>query len=207
MLRVMNRLLLGLLGIGLLLLGLSALVAAADLPSRWGFGMPSGWSWNNPDEVLLTDGDRTQWRDEGWWWPVVLVVLGLLVLLALWWVLAQLRRQRTGEFTVARTGGSDASDGEEGPDAVLRARALEEVMAAEARSLPGVARARATLAGSRSSPKVRMGLLLDEAAVPDETVHRLHTEVLEHARSSAGFGELSTQVRLRSVRHGASRVS
>lgn len=206
MLRVMNRLLLGLLGLGLLVLGLSALLAAADLPRRWGFGMPSGWTWSNPDEVLLTAGDRTQWRGEGWWWPVVFAVLGLLVLLALWWVLAQLRRQRAGEFTVAGTDGMDGTD-EEGPDAVLRARALEEVMAAEARALPGVAKARATLAGRQSAPKVRVGLLMDETAVPDDVVHRLHTEVLEHARDSAGFGELPAEVRLRSVRHGASRVS
>lgn len=202
MLRVMNRLLLGLLGLGLLVLGLSALLAAADLPSRWGFGTPSGWSWNNPDEVLLTAGDRTQWREEGWWWPVVFVTLGLLVLLALWWVLAQLRRQRVAEVTVARQGGWD----EEGPHAVLRARALEEVMAAEARSLPGVAKARVTLLGRHHAPKARVGLLMDESAVPDEIVHRLHREVLRNARASAGFGSLSAETRLRSVRHGASRV-
>ena len=208
MLRVMNRLVLAVLGVGLILLGAGALVGAADLPNRWGFGMPSWWSWSRPDEVVLTAGDRTQWRDERWWWPVVITVLAVLVLLALWWLLAQLRRRRTGELRLRTTdawsqGGADAS----GPDAVLRARALEQVMAAEAEALDGVARGRATLVGKRSAPRVRVGLLLDEHAVPDTVVHQLDTEVLEHARTSSGVGEIPAEVRLRAVRHRASRVS
>ncbi|MBU7599721.1 alkaline shock response membrane anchor protein AmaP [Streptomyces sp. P38-E01] len=202
MLRTLNRLLLALLGLVLLLLGLSALVGALDLPNRWGFGMPSGWAWSRPQEVVLTGADRTQWRDQGWWWPVVIGILALLTLLALWWALSQLRRRRAGELAVS---GDESTD--RGPGAVLRGRALEQVMGSEAAALDGVSRARVTLVGKRTDPSVRMRVVLDEHAVPDEVVHRLETEVLEHARTSADVGELPAEIRLSSVRHRPSRVN
>lgn len=203
MLRVVNRLLLAAVGLGMILLGVSALVGAADLPRRWGFDLPSGWSWSSPDEVLLTGTDRTQWRDESWWWPVVLGVLALFVVLSLWWVLAQLRRRRLTELSPA--------SGEEEPDesennSVLRAHALEQVIAAETGELAGVTRCRATLVGRRSAPRVRMLLSMDEHVVPDTVVHRLETEVLDRARSSANVGPLPAEIRLRATRHKARRV-
>ncbi|MBB1242129.1 alkaline shock response membrane anchor protein AmaP [Streptomyces durbertensis] len=228
-LRVMNRLLLGLVGLGLLVLGAAALVAAADLPERWGFGLPAGWSWTGPQEVVLAEGDRTRWRGERWWWPTVFAVLGVLAALLLWWLLAQLGRGRVREMTLAPTAGGkhgpydgpyNAPDGaphdgpdegahhgpDDGPDAVLRARALEEAMAAEAGSLPGVDRAAVRLVGRPRAPRARIGLLLEPYAVPDEAVHRLSTEVLENARSSAGLERLPAETRLRAVRHRPSRV-
>ncbi|MBB1252059.1 alkaline shock response membrane anchor protein AmaP [Streptomyces alkaliterrae] len=215
MLRVTNRLLLGLVGLGLLALGAAALVAAADLPARWGFGLPSGWSWTGPQEVVLAEGDRTQWRGERWWWPTVFAVLGALVALLLWWLLAQLGRGRVREMTIGRPAGDGPGerpgDGPEerpdnGPDAVLRARALEEAMADEAGTLPGVQRAAVRLVGRPRAPRARIGLLLEPYAVPDEAVHLLGTEVLENARTSAGLAQLPAETRLRAVRHRPSRV-
>ncbi|MDK1474256.1 alkaline shock response membrane anchor protein AmaP [Streptomyces sp. 549] len=197
MLRVMNRLLLGLVGLTLLGTGLAALAAAADLPRRWGVTLPSRWAWQGPGSVLLSDADRTQWRFEDWWWPVLFAVLGLLLGAALWWLLAQARRRRISQLPV--NGGAGV--------ALLRASALEEVTAAEAAALPGVAGAHTVLAGRRSAPRARMRLTLEPDAEPDETVRRVHQEVLENARVSAGLAELPAEVRLRSVRHRAERVT
>lgn len=93
--------------------------------------------------MLLSAADRQRWRDEGWWWPVVIAVLGIVVLLALWWLLVQFRRARLAEVVV------DSGDGEV---AVLRGRALEGVLEADATAQDGVAKARVSLTGRRAAP-------------------------------------------------------
>ncbi|UCM87181.1 alkaline shock response membrane anchor protein AmaP [Streptomyces marincola] len=198
MLRTVNRVLLVLTGLCLIGGGAAALAAALDLPRRWGFSPPSGWSWRAPHDVLLTHADRTQWREEGWWWPVVIGGLALLVLLSLWWLLAQLRRRRTTEIAI---------DSGDGAGAVLRGHALENVVAAEAEALPGVDRARVSLTGRRGSPRLSVGLLLTPQAGPDAIVERLRTETVEHARASAGLDALPAEARLRAAQHGEERVN
>ncbi|GAB3644684.1 alkaline shock response membrane anchor protein AmaP [Streptomyces sparsus] len=197
MLKIVNRLLLGLAGLTLMGAGLAVLAAAADLPSRWGITPPSRWPWRGPDSVLLSESDRTQWRFEDWWWPVLFGVLGLLLALALWWLLAQARRRRVNQLRVSGGTGS----------ALLRGLAVEDVTAAEAESMPGVTKARTVLNGRRSAPRARMKLVLEPHAEPDTTVRRLHRETLENARASAGLAELPAEVRLRSARHRAERVN
>ncbi|MDT0265194.1 alkaline shock response membrane anchor protein AmaP [Streptomyces sp. DSM 44915] len=198
MLRIVNRVLLALTGVGLFLLGLAVLVGTFDLPARWGFGTPSWWTWRTPDDVLLTTADRVRHREAGWFWPVVIGALSLLVLLALWWLLAQLRRRRLAEVLV---------DSGDGVGALLSGRAMEDVVAAEAEALPGVDRARITLVGRREQPRARVGLLLAPQARPDEAVRRLRAEALDHARVSAGLDTLPAEAHLRAARRGPERVS
>ncbi|MBC3990977.1 alkaline shock response membrane anchor protein AmaP [Streptomyces sp. AC563] len=196
--RVVNRVLLGLAGLLLLALGAAVLVGGLDLPRRWNFGLPGSWPFDGPDDVLLTHDDRRRWRDEGWWWPTVIAALALIVLLTLWWLLAQARRRRLREVWVASG---------EGEGAVLRGRALEGVLAAEAEAMDGVDRARVTLRGRRTAPEARVRLVLAAHAQPAETLARLRAEALEHARASAGLDRLPAEVRMRAVRHRAERVS
>ncbi|UED83478.1 alkaline shock response membrane anchor protein AmaP [Streptomyces profundus] len=198
MLRIVNRVLLAAAGCTLFCLGLAVLVGTLDLPSRWGFTPPSWWTWRTPESVLLSAADRVRHRDAGWWWPVVIGVLALLVLLALCWLLAQLRRQRLSEVLV---------DSGDGVGALLRGRALEEVVAAEAEALPGVDRARVALVGRRDQPRAEVGLSLAPQARPDEAVRRLRAEAVEHARVSSGLSALPAEARLRAAKHGPERVS
>jgi hypothetical protein len=81
------------------------------------------------------------------------------------------------------------------------------VVTAEVESLPGVERARVTLVGRRAQPRVHVGLLLAPQARPGDAVRRLHAEAVEHARVSAGLATLPAEVRLRSAKHAAERVS
>ncbi|MBQ0865053.1 alkaline shock response membrane anchor protein AmaP [Streptomyces smyrnaeus] len=198
MLRTVNRVLTVLVGLVLLALGLAVLFAGLDLPRRWNVTMPSGWPWTRPRDVVLSDADRTRWTDEGWWWPVALAVLAVLFLLCVWWLLAQLRRQRLDEVLI------DSRDGE---GATLRARAMEDVIAAEAESQPGVDRARVALTGRRRQPRARIGLVLTAHAEPGPAVHRLRREAIGHAMTSAGLESLPAEVRMRAARHRAERVS
>ncbi|MFE9406242.1 alkaline shock response membrane anchor protein AmaP [Streptomyces sp. NPDC006530] len=192
MLRTVNRVVLGLVGLVLFLGGGAALAAGL------GLDVPSWWPWGTKHDVLLSRSRRIRWHEQDWWWPVVIAALALTVLLALWWLLAQLRRARLAEVLV------DSGDGE---GALLRGRALESVLAGEAEGLDGVARAQAVLVGRRPAPAVRVALLLEPHAQPGDVLARLEGESLAHARDSAGLAELPAEVRFRAVKHRARRVS
>ncbi|MFC8275411.1 alkaline shock response membrane anchor protein AmaP [Streptomyces sp. NPDC057271] len=192
MLRRVNRVVLGLVGLVLVVLGGAVLAAGFDLP------VPSWWPWSGPSDVLLSRADRTRWRDEGWWWPVVIAALGVIVLLALWWLLAQLRRARLAEILI------DTGDGEA---ATVRCRSLETVLEADAKAQAGVARARISLTGRRAAPHARVALRLEPYASPTGALNTLTAEALDHARTSTGLSTLPTEARLRAVKHRARRVT
>ncbi|MGW4703788.1 alkaline shock response membrane anchor protein AmaP [Streptomyces sp. NPDC004285] len=191
-LRRVNRVLLGLAGL-VLVLGGGAVLAAAT-----GLSVPSWWPWSGPSDVLLTTAQRQRWRNEGWWWPVVIAALGIVVLLALWWLIAQFRRARLAEVLV------DTGDGEA---AVLRGRALEGALEADAAAQDGVARAKVSLTGRRGAPRTRIALLLEPHASPGDALTALSTEALAHARTATGLPALPTEARLRAVKHRARRVA
>ncbi|MBQ1087531.1 alkaline shock response membrane anchor protein AmaP [Streptomyces sp. B93] len=191
-LRTVNRVLIGLVGLVLVVLG------GAVLAVGLGLQPPAWWLHQGPDDVLLGDAERTRWRDEGWWWPVVIAALAVVVLLALWWLTAVLRRRRLGEVLV------DTGDGE---GALLRGRAMEDAFATEAAALDGVARARVHLTGRRTAPAARVRLNVEPHVAPATALHHLTDRALTHARGSAGLASLPTEVRLRGVRHRPGRVS
>ncbi|MEU7136953.1 alkaline shock response membrane anchor protein AmaP [Streptomyces sp. NPDC046261] len=197
MLRTVNRILLGLAGAVLLAVGAAVLVGALDLQRRWHVTLPSAWPFDGPDDVLLTDADRGRWRGRAWWWPAVVAALALVVLTALWWLFAQARRRRLRELVV------DCGDGEV---AVVRGRALEEVLAAEAGALDGVDHALVALGGRRTAPRAHVRLTLGPRGTPASALGRLCAEVLRQGRTSAGLERLPAEVRVRAVRHRAERV-
>ncbi|MFD9306595.1 alkaline shock response membrane anchor protein AmaP [Streptomyces sp. NPDC060048] len=179
-LAVVNRILLALLGLALLAAGVVLLTAS--------------WPLGGPHEPLLTAQER---RSLPWW--AVVAVLGVCVLLALWWLLSQLRRARLAAVLV------DTGDGS---FAVLRGRALEEAVAADVRgTVEGVAHCRVALRGRRHSPALRLAMELEPHAVPADAMAALAGPVLARARDSAGLGELPTEARLHVKRHRARRVT
>ncbi|MFE6100025.1 alkaline shock response membrane anchor protein AmaP [Streptomyces laurentii] len=191
-LRRVNRIVLVLAGV-LLVVGGGAVLAAG-----LGLSVPSWWPWSGPHDVLLSRSERQHWRSEGWWWPAVIAALGLVVLLALWWLIAQFRRARLAEVVV------DSGDGD---GAVVRGRALEAVLAADTEAQEGVARARIALTGRRVAPRARVALLLEPHASPAGALAALAAEALGNARTSTGLAALPTEARLRAVRHRARRVA
>ncbi|MGW5654428.1 alkaline shock response membrane anchor protein AmaP [Streptomyces humi] len=192
MLGSVNRVLTGLAGLLLLVLGGSVLAVGLGAPP------PSWWLYHGRHDVLLTTARRTHWRDAGWWWPTVLAALAVVVLLALWWLTAQLRRHRLTEVVV------DTGDG---GSALLRGRALETVLAADAAQQEGVAHAQAVLKGTRTAPRVRVWLQLEPDVSPGAALDELTSRALTHARESAALRKLPAEVRLTSVRHRADRVT
>ncbi|MFC8345724.1 alkaline shock response membrane anchor protein AmaP [Streptomyces sp. NPDC057280] len=191
-LRGVNRVLLGLTGLLLVVVG------GAVLAVGLGANPPSWWIHDSRHDVLLDTAERTRWRDAGWWWPTVLGVLAVLVLLALWWLVANLRRHRLTEVLV------DTGDGE---GALLRGRALEGVLADEATRLDGVAHAHVQLTGRRDAPETRVRLQLEPHVDPGTALTHVTAEALTHARNSAALESLPTEVRMKAVKHRAERVS
>ncbi|MET9800066.1 alkaline shock response membrane anchor protein AmaP [Streptomyces sp. NPDC006368] len=189
MLRTVNRVLVGLAGLLLLCVGGAVLAAGLDL------GVPSWWPWRGPDAVLL--GEARRGRGE-WRWPAAVALLAVLLVLALGWLVAQLRRRRLTEVLV------DTGDGE---GAVLRGRALEGAVESEAATLEGVSRASVRLTGRRTAPAARLSLLLEPHASPADTLSHLTTGALAHARTSAHLPALPAEARLRAAKRRPGRVT
>ncbi|MFJ3245979.1 alkaline shock response membrane anchor protein AmaP [Streptomyces sp. NPDC086782] len=189
---IVHRVLTGLAGLVLLVVGGSVLAVGM------GVRPPSWWIHRGRHDILLSAAERTRWREAGWWWPAVLGALAVLVLLALWWLAAVVRRRRLGEVVV------DTGDGE---TALLRGRALENVLAADAEQPDGVAGAQVRLTGRRGAPRTHVRLLLEPHADPGAVLDHLTGRALVHARDSARLAALPAEVRLRAVRHRAERVS
>jgi hypothetical protein len=186
-----NRVLLAL--VGLVLLALGGSVLAVGL----GATPPSWWIHQGKNDVLLTRHERTRWQGTDWWWPTVIAALALALLLGLWWLFAVLRRRRLSEVLI------DIGDGEE---ALLRGRAMEEVLVGAASAMDGVEHADVALTGRRGRPGTRVRLRLGAHAVPGDTLYRLTTDALAVARDSARLPHLPAMVQLRAVKHRAQRV-
>lgn len=193
-----NRLLLATAGVVLLGGGLLVLAAGLNVYRRWAVTPPRDWPLTTPRDVLLTPTDRTALSGHGWWWPAVIAVLALTVLLALWWLLAQLRRHRPGGMTV---GATPPTDGVE-----LRDQALSDALAIEAGHLPGVQKAGARMAGRRPHPEARITLILTPDSAPGRLVRELYRGPVERARQTAGWEQLPTRTHLRVAHRRAHRV-
>ncbi|MFI5807366.1 alkaline shock response membrane anchor protein AmaP [Streptomyces sp. NPDC051561] len=191
MLKTVNRVLVGLAGVVLLVLGGSALLAGL------GVSLPSWWLFAGPDDVLLSAADRTRWRDEGWWWPAVVAALAVTVLLVLWWLLAQLRRGRLG--TVRVTGGDEGT-------VLLRGRALERVLGDEAGAMPGVERAEVALRGRQDGPRADVALTVNASTAPAELVAEVARGAVARARESVRLARLPVEVRVRRAAGSVGRV-
>ncbi|MFF5706753.1 alkaline shock response membrane anchor protein AmaP [Streptomyces sp. NPDC012794] len=180
LLGVVNRAVLALAGLLLLAAGLSVLTAS--------------WPFGGRHAPLLA---RHRGLEGGWWWAVF-AALAVCVLLALWWLAAQLRRPRLAAVAV------DTGDGDY---ALLRGRALESAVAAEAAALDGVAHCRVVLRGRRGAPALRVALELAPHAVPADALAALAGPVLAHARTATGLASLPAEARLHVRPHPAPRVT
>ncbi|CAM5416949.1 alkaline shock response membrane anchor protein AmaP [Streptomyces avidinii] len=185
MLGTVNRILLAVAGTVLLAAGIVVLTGA--------------WPLHGRRAPLLSEATRSRyWHADGWWWWAVVAGLAVGVLLALWWLLSQLRRSRLGAVVV------DTGDG---AFALLRGRALEAAVAAEAGAVEGVAGCRVALRGRRGSPALRVALELEPHAVPADALAAVAGPVLTHARTSAGLPELPAEARLKVTSHRSQRVT
>lgn len=197
-LRTANRLLLALSSVGLLALGWYALTASAVSAGGPLSSLPSWWPGTSDSGALPGEAwwaefrsrgeSDSSWRATQLAMPIVVLVVALL---ALWW-------QSGPRFLrVLSVPGADAR---------LRGAALTEVVAADAKSLPGVRRARVGVYGPPGKPWLRLRLTLEADAQPGVVLNELEHEVLTRARTGSGTDELRAKISMRVVSHRPSRV-
>ncbi|MFJ8434383.1 alkaline shock response membrane anchor protein AmaP [Kitasatospora sp. NPDC094019] len=187
-----NRLLLGVVGAVLLVVGVLVLAGGLDLYRRLGVDPPSWWPLTSPDRPVLSGHARTRWADRSWWWPAVIAGLSLVVLGTGWWLLAQLRR--SGPTTVLLP-----TPGVSGLRLRLRTRALEEAVESGAVVLPEVERVGVRLVRGRRHPRLRAAVRMAPGGDPAALAEHFETGPRTGARASLGLPELPAELRIRVV--------
>lgn len=196
MLRLGNRLLLGLTSLALFAVGWYALTVAAvveggplaTLPSWWPGGTSEWASGRTWWRELRVPAEVPLWRSPQVVGAALLLVLALLVLV---WQAGPWSRRALGV---------------PGSGARLHGGALTEVVATDSRALPGVCGARVTVHGRPERPWLRLRLTLEADAQPGLVARRLEREVLRRARTGSGSQQLRASVRMRVVSRRPSRV-
>lgn len=171
-----NRILLGLLGLALLAGG--ALGLARSL----------GWIAGSTNEPVLPAGTVLTISDEWWFWPAVAAVCLALVLLCLWWLLAQVRSDRVRQLEVdpTRTGG----------ETWLRSGAVEQAVVDEVEGITGVRGARMALLGSPEQHRHRLVVDLTDRADVDAVRDQLTTRIIPDVRHSLDFEDPQLEIEL-----------
>ncbi|WP_441249683.1 alkaline shock response membrane anchor protein AmaP [Kitasatospora sp. McL0602] len=182
-----NRALLGAVGLVLLCGGLLVLAGGLDLYGRLGVGLPHHWPLRSPDQPVVSTASRTRWTDRSWWWPTVIAVLSVVVLGALGWLTAQLRRSGPGSVPIP---------GPPGTDLRLRSSALEDVVETGTIAHPEVTRARTRLTGRRRSLLLRTTVRLAPAATPAPVLTAYQEGPLADTRASLALPGLPSELRI-----------
>ena len=173
----LNRVLVALFGLLLLTGGVLALVRS--------FG---GFGRRLADDKLLTDRQTRFAQDNAWVWIVVAVVAVLLALLALRWLLAQLRSDRTGTLDLEPDPRKGAT--------TLHPSAVTNAVCQEIESYRGVRSARARLLHDERHPDLVLDVDLDDRADVAATRSRIETDAVAHTRTALGLGALPTRLTL-----------
>ena len=175
----LNRTLIALLGLLLLAGGVLTLVRS--------FG---GFGPDLADDPLLP-GAATSFaeRYSPWFWIAVAAGAALLALLALRWLLAQLRTDRIGTMHLE----PDVRRG----DTTLHPSAVTTAVCEEIEGYRGVRSASARLLHDPRTPDLVLNVDLDERADIGATRRRIETEAVEHTRAALELPELPTRLVLR----------
>lgn len=203
--RIANRILLTVVGLGLLLGGL-AVVAR----SRGWLHDRLGDLLRTRDKPLITPSQTERLVDERWWWWVAFGVPGLLLVVCLWWFLAQFRRRPVRIIRVADTS-EDAGGGPSGlgtgfglvgDDAdtiTVNGYALADAIADDLKRVPDVEDASARLVVRRHGPQLRLSVRTEAGAEPRAVLEAVHAEAVEHGRGAVELERLPVTVELRSA--------
>ncbi|MEU8926732.1 alkaline shock response membrane anchor protein AmaP [Kitasatospora sp. NPDC048545] len=187
---VVNRVLLGVVGVLLLGVGVLVLLGGLDL-YRWaGVHPPGWWPLTSPGRPVLSASSRGRWVSSTWWWPTVIGGLVVLVAGMVWWLVAQLRRTGLQSIAVPTPGVS-------GLRLRVGARALEEAMETRTVVLPEVERVGVRLVRAPRHPRLRGAVRLTPGGDPVALVEHFEDGPRADACGSLGLPELPADLRIR----------
>ncbi len=173
----LNRVLLTVIGVILLLAGVGAVLLSTGV-----FG-----SERAHRAVVDHVTTQTVYRDAGWLWPVVGAVGFVLGILALYWLVVQLRVERITSITMERA---------QAGDCVVAGSALTDAVREDTEAVRGVDRARARLTRDETDPELVLTVWLREAADLAEVRQKLDDDVIAHARRALARDSLTTWLRV-----------
>ena len=178
----------------LLLLG--ALLSAAG-----GLGLAAGLGAFGADRrsgPVLDAAVQRSASQHSWYWPAWGVGAALVALLALAWLLLQLRSESVATLRLER----DRRRG----DTEVRAAAVVSAVCDDARSVAGVSRAWAQLRGAPAAPRLVLVAGLDGRARPAEVARSLTGTTVAHVRQALDDDEMPARVELRTLPRGTRSV-
>lgn len=204
--RVVNRILLTLVGLGLLVGGLGVVAR-----SRGWFRDDLGDVLRNPHKPIITPSQTERLVDRDWWWWVAFGVPGLVLALCLWWFLAQFRRRpvRLIRVTdVADDAGGGPSGlgtgfglvGDDADTITVNGYALADAIADDLERVPDVADAHARLVRRHRGPRLKLSVRTEAGVEPRAVLEAIREDVLAHGRDAVELERLPVTVELRSAK-------
>ncbi|MFJ9846197.1 alkaline shock response membrane anchor protein AmaP [Kitasatospora sp. NPDC101155] len=187
---VVNRVLLGAVGVVLLGVGVLVLAGGLDLYRRLGVDPPNRWPLTSPDQPVVSTRSRARWVGSSWWWPTVIGGLSVLVAGMAWWLVAQLRRTGLSSIAVSTPGVG-------GLRLRVSARALEEAVENGTVVLPEVERVGVRLVRAPRHPRLRGAVRLTPGGDPVGLVEHFEDGPRVDALGSLGLAELPADLRIR----------
>jgi hypothetical protein len=204
--RVVNRVLLTLVGLGLLVGGLGVTAR-----SRGWFQDSLGDVLHTPHKPLITESQTERLVDHDWWWWVAFGVPGFVLVLCLWWFLAQFRRRLVKVIQVTDSS-EDAGEGpsglgtgfglvgDEADTITVNGYALADAIADDLERVPDVEDAQARLVRRRGGPKLKLAVRTEAGAEPRAVLDAIREDIVEHGRDAVELQRLPVTVELRSAR-------
>ncbi|MFJ3781906.1 hypothetical protein [Streptomyces sp. NPDC090093] len=158
---VLNRALLGAVGLVLSLFGAGPLASA----SPWPVSLPAWWPLSAPDAPLVgTDGPARLLARE--WWPYAVAAASAVMIAGclLWWA-GTLRRGTRSRVPLTHA------------DTALRVRALSRAVTREVAAVDGVASCRTRVTGRRLRLRLRIDVTLRPGGTPEAVLPALDSVV------------------------------
>jgi len=182
-----NRVGLGLTGLTLLAAGGYALTR-----SLGGFGPAQA------EQPLYPETIATWLHTNTWIWLIVAALAVIIGIIAVRWLLVQLRTERLHRVVVDLDprGIGDLAAGR----SALPAAALTTAVGREIQTYPGVRAVRSYLTGAPDQPQLNLNVTLDANADAPRIHDRIVTEAVAHARTTLDNPDLPTQLRLNVAR-------
>lgn len=180
----------------LLLFGL-LLTAAGVLGLLAGFGVFGDGPRRRP--VFDNQVSRFVGANGPWLWPLIALAGLLLGLLALRWLLAQLRPTAVRDLQLESRPTAGRTE--------LVSAAVAEAVSDEVGRYRGVSRAGARLTGDEHEPQLRLRVELDARADVVAVRRRIETEALAHVRQALDAPQLPVRLDLVVTDRRAARVS
>lgn len=179
-----NRIGLGLLGLALLVAGSAIVIRSTGL-----FGGLLG----PPADPVYSDTAAGWVHDQRpWLWLTIAAVGVLVALLAVRWLLVQLRSDRLGRLMVD----TDHADVPASGRADVPAGVVTTAVGQEVDAYRGVQKVRVALAGRPDEPQLRLTVTADPDAELSRLRRRITGEALVHARSALDTDRLTTHLHL-----------